>query len=130
MLLTVASKKLRPMFYENPHGLEKVRVRVQEIEPEEATQVGEEETPTIKGARVTFLPTTGGKRAKPLSVRMERKKLIRLAHAVGKIKTAPGSTADTEDLIGEEVYLFIEIKRRDGSRRIARFTSIDGPFGG
>ena len=124
MLLTVV-KKLRPLFYENPHGLPQVEATIKKITPEKATKVGGEEKATVKGALVSFTANS-----KVVSVRMERKKLIRLAHAVGKIATAPGSTAKIADLIGEKVYLFIETKRRDGSRRIARFTSLNGPFGG
>ena len=128
MQLTIA-KKLRPLFYENPHSLPRLQARIETIEPEEPTQIGEEEEPTIKGALVTFVPTTGRSRKK-LTARMERKKLIRLAHAVGKIKTAAGSTVDVADLVGSKVWLFIETKHRDRSQRIARFTSLDGPFGG
>ena len=128
MKLRVA-KKLHPLFYENPHSLPRVQARIEGIEPEEPTQVGEEEEPTIKGAIVTFRPTSGRSR-KNLTARMERKKLIRLAHATGKLGTAPGSTVDVADLVGGTVNLFIETRHRDGYQRIARFTSLDGPFGG
>ena len=128
MQLVVAKKRLQPIYYDNPHNLPSKLVTIEKIEPEQPTKVGEEETPTIKGATVTLRPPGG--RAKPIEVRMERKKLIRLAHAVGKIETAPGSTADTADLIGCKIRIFIETKKRDRSQRVARFTSSNAPFGG
>ena len=128
MELTVIKKRLVPMWYENVHNLPSVPATIEKIEPEEPTRVGDEEEPTIKGATVTFRPER--RNAKLIKTRMERRKLIRLAHAVGKITTAPGSTADTADLIGGKVKLVIETRRRDGARRVARFVSLNGPFGG
>ena len=120
-------KKLTPMFYGNEHRLAKVRATVDRIQPERATKVGDEKKATIKGALVTF-GIAGEDRT--IAARLERKKLIRLAHALGKIQTAPGSTVETAALIGGEVDIYIETARRNNTERVARFTSVDGPFGG
>lgn len=120
-------KKLQPLFYANEHGLPRARATVDRIAPESATKVGEEKRATIKGAVVTFGIAS---EERTIDARLERKKLVRLAHALGKIGTAPGDTADTTDLIGGEVDIYIETARRSGTERIARFTAVDGTYGG
>ena len=122
-------KQLNPLYYGNEHGLPRVRATIESIRPERATKVADEARATIKGAKVAFVAGTGDDERR-YTVRLERKKLIRLAHALGRIGRAPGSTADTADLVGGEVYLYVETARRDGTERIARFTAIDSPFGG
>lgn len=128
MKLTIGRKPLGPLFYANERGLPKVRARVERIAPERATKVGEENRATIKGAVVNLVTLEDD--AREFSVRMERKRLVRLAHAMGKISTAPKSSVETSALIGGEVDIYIETRRRDGEERVVRFTSVSGPFGG
>ena len=128
MKLIVGRKPLTPLFYSNEHNHPKVRALVQRVAPERATKVGEEKRATIKGAVVTFVTIEDD--AREFVVRMERKKLVRLAHAMGKIGTAPKSSVQASALVEGEVHLYIKTIRRGAEQQIVRFTSVDGPFGG
>ena len=130
MKLEIGRRPLNPLYYGNPHGLEKFRATVRSIEAEDPTQAGDEEEATVKGAEVAFGYTDGEGEERTIAVRMERKKLVRLAHALGKLAVKPGSTAETGDLIGDEVDIHIETRNRDGAQRVMRFTSLNGSFGG
>ena len=129
MKLKIGRRPLNPMFYGNEHGLPKTRATVVRIDPEEPTQVGDEEVATIKGAEVAFAYSDDDGEHE-VAVRFERKRLIRLAHSLGRIGTQPGASVKADALVGGEVDIYIETARRDNAQRIARFTSVGGPFGG